>query len=242
MSTFNRLINSFTDGIGHDRDIFNFNNNMNKPLVYIKPNGSMAAGIPDFQLEIENNSVLRPGDAFFPKWIGEVAFTVSPSDTRANLKQIVDSHPTVDLAFLVTIQEVPKWASPSRKDVARNLRTGPLLSFKEFIPAMAETSLGPVIVDQFTWISVTQVTIEVYLRRPNGPLNIDVDLQDDFSALGVRDHSAKCHDLTCVDRSLGALSLQGPFEGRLTPTQCFRTPQKIAHHGDGGEPDRQRRR
>ena len=140
LSTFNCVINSFTDGISHDKDIYNFNNNMNKPLFYTKPNGSLGMAIPDFQLVIENNFGCTPGDPFIPKWIREVTFMVPPPDTHTNLKQIVKSHPTIDLAFMLTIQESPKWASPSSKNVAKNLCTGPLLSFKDFMPSFAATS------------------------------------------------------------------------------------------------------
>jgi len=53
---------------------------------------------------------------------------------------------------------------------------------------MDETSLGPVVVDGFVWTSITEVTIEVYLHRPGGPLTTDVDPQGDFSAFGVHNY------------------------------------------------------
>ena len=154
LSTFNYVIISFTDHIGQDKDVYNFNNNMNKPLFYIKPNGSMGMVIPDFQAVIENSNH-TPGDPFIPKWIGEVAFTVLSFDTHANLKQIVESQPMVNLEFMLTIQESSKWMSPPSKDIVKNFCTELLLSFKNFVLPIAENSLGPVVVDQFTWISIT---------------------------------------------------------------------------------------
>ena len=64
---------------------------------------------------MENNSNGAPGLPLIPKWIGEVSFTVSPSYTSGHLKQIVESQVTVDLAFMISIEEAPKWASPGGK-------------------------------------------------------------------------------------------------------------------------------
>ena len=114
----------------------------------------MGMVIPDFQVVIENSNH-APGDPFIPKWIGEVAFTVLPSDTHTNLKQIVESQPMVNLELMLTIQEYSKWMSPPSKDIVKNLCTEPLLSFKDFVLPITENSLGPVVVDQFTWISIT---------------------------------------------------------------------------------------
>jgi len=106
LSSLNRVISSFTDDIGQDKIFYNLTNHMNQPLFCVKPSGSLGTTIPDFQLVIENNSGLAPEDV--PKWVRQVAFTISPDDTCAQLKKIIKLQPTFDLAFMITIQESPK--------------------------------------------------------------------------------------------------------------------------------------
>ncbi|KAG6370074.1 hypothetical protein JVT61DRAFT_12480 [Boletus reticuloceps] len=91
LSSLNHVITSFINSIGQDKVIYNFTNHMNKLLFCVKPNGSLGTAIPDFQLIIENNSGCTPEDPVIPKWVRQVAFTVSPSDTHVQLKQIIES-------------------------------------------------------------------------------------------------------------------------------------------------------
>lgn len=183
----NRIIGEYVSSLGHDKVVFNFNSNLNTPLSYQKSNGSRGLAIPDYQLVLENNSAQAPDSPFVPKWIGEVTFTVPPAQTRIQLQRVVDHQPTVDLAFLVTIQESPKWVLPKKKDTgAQNLRSQPLLSYRNFIPPMPADIFGPVIVEGFTWMSITQISFEVHLRRPDGSLILDVNGDKDFSAVAVR--------------------------------------------------------
>jgi len=88
---------------------------------------------------------------------------------------------------MIKIEESPKWASPSRKHAhAEKLRSQPFRALNDFIPALPIDSLGPVVVEEFTWVSITRVTFELYLRRPDGSLVVNDNLQDDYSACGVR--------------------------------------------------------
>ncbi|KAG6370925.1 hypothetical protein JVT61DRAFT_10772 [Boletus reticuloceps] len=179
------VIGTFTNGIGHNPYNYNFGSSLNKSLFYTQPDGSSRRAIPDYQLVMENNSNRAPGTPLIPKWIGEVSFTVSPSYTRKHLRQVVKSQPSVDLAFMIRIEELPKWASPSKDARVQKLRSQPFRAYKNFIPALPAGSLGPVVVEEFTWISITRVTFELYLRRPDGHLVVDGSLQDDYSARGV---------------------------------------------------------
>jgi hypothetical protein len=78
------------------------------------------------QFPTKNNSNGTPGLPLIPKWIGEVSFTVSSSYTHKHLKHVVDSQPTVDLAFMIRIEEFPKWESPKRKHAcAQNCAPNP---------------------------------------------------------------------------------------------------------------------
>jgi hypothetical protein len=191
LTALTRIIGAFANRIGHDQFIYNINTSLNKGLYYRKSDGSQAVGIPDFQLVIENNSPFARGLRQIPKWIGEVCFTVSSSDTRVHLKQLVDALPNVDLAFLITIVESPKWRSPSSENThAMRLRSQPFLEYDDFIPDIPTGTLGPVIVEEINWISVSRVNIEVYLRRPDGTLIIDANGRDNHSACGVRLNSA----------------------------------------------------
>lgn len=186
MTALNRIILAFANKIGHDQFVYNVNTLLNSGLFYRKSDGSQAVKIPDFQLIIEANSRFARGLRQTPKWIGEVCFTVSSSDTRTHLKRLVDAMPSVDLAFLITIVESPKWRSPSSESThALKLRSQPFLEYDDFIPDLPAGTLGPIIVEQINWISVTRVNIEVYLRRPNGTLVIDVNSRDNHSASGV---------------------------------------------------------
>ncbi|KAG6379042.1 hypothetical protein JVT61DRAFT_11473 [Boletus reticuloceps] len=89
---------------------------------------------------------------------------------------------------MIMIEQLSKWKSPLNKNIAKTLCTRAHLSFKDFILSISETSLRPVVIDRFTWMSIMCITIEVYFCCPGGPLSIDVDPQGDFSAFGVCDH------------------------------------------------------
>jgi hypothetical protein len=180
-------IGVFTSSIiGHDNCDHNFSSSLKKPLFYVKTNGSGGRVITDYQLVMENNSNGAPGLPLIPKWIGEVSFTVSSSYTRKHLKQVVDSQPMLDLAFMIRIEESPKWESPKRKHTrAQKLRSQPFRMYNDFIPALPADVLGPVVMEEFTWNSITRITFEFYLRRPDGFLVVDCNLQDNYSACGA---------------------------------------------------------
>ncbi|KAG6369352.1 hypothetical protein JVT61DRAFT_14995 [Boletus reticuloceps] len=179
-------INTFTSGIGHDQYNYNFGGSLNKSLFSTQPNGSSIRAIPDYQLVMENNSDHAPGIPLIPKWIREVSFTVSPTYTRKHLRQVVKSQPSVDLAFMIRIEESPKWASPRSKDThVQKLRSQLFCTYKDFILDLPAGSLGPVVVEEFTRISITCVTFELYLRHPDGHLVVNSNLQDDYLAHGV---------------------------------------------------------
>jgi hypothetical protein len=156
-------IGVFTSGIiGHDNCDYNFGSSLNKPLFHIKINGSSGRAIPDYQLVMENNSNGAPGLPLIPKWIREVSFTVSSSNTRKYLKQVVDSQLMVGLAFIIRIEESPKWESPKRKYAhTQKLRSQPFRTYNDFIPALPADVLGPVVMEEFTWISITHITFEL---------------------------------------------------------------------------------
>ena len=93
----------------------------------------------------------------------------------------------VNLAFMIRIEEFPKWEFPSRKHTCmQNLHSQPFHhAYNNYIPALPLDALDPVVVEEFTWISITCVTFELYLYRPNGPLVVNSNLQDDYLACGV---------------------------------------------------------
>ena len=96
----------------------------------------MRLAIPDFQLMIEVNTDTKP--RMIPKWVGEVSFTVPASKTRDHLKEIVASKATVDLAFMFSIQESPKWESPNvNTPRAQQLHAEPLVDYDAFDPTVA---------------------------------------------------------------------------------------------------------
>ena len=68
----------------------------------------------------------------------------------------------------------------------QNLHSQPFHhAYNNYIPALPLDALDPVVVEEFTWISITCVTFELYLCRPNGPLVVNSNLQDDYLACGV---------------------------------------------------------
>lgn len=176
----------FTDRLGHDEVLFNLHSCLNSSITYTKADGSERHAIPDYQLVLGNNNFGVGSTSLTPKWIGQVSFTVPPIPTRTQLKQIVTSCPTYDLAFMVTIEESPRWKSPnSNNAAAERLRSQPLLNQVDFIPRFPVDDFGRVVVEGLTWMSISKVTFEAYLRRPDGSLLVDATIQDEFSAFGV---------------------------------------------------------
>ncbi|KAI9454823.1 hypothetical protein HD554DRAFT_2042952 [Boletus coccyginus] len=157
-----RSIGTFTSGIGHNHCNYNFGSSLNKLLFYIKTDGSSRRAIPDYQLVMENNSDHAPGLPLIPKWIREL---------------------TVDLAFIIRIEKSPKWVSPNSKDThMQKLHSQLFHAYNDFILALPVGSLGPVVMEEFTWISITYIPFELYLHPPDGPLVINDNLQDDHFA------------------------------------------------------------
>ncbi|KAG9318346.1 hypothetical protein JVU11DRAFT_434 [Chiua virens] len=127
------VISDFLSNVGHDWGSFNLTVGSNSGLVYLDTTGKQQTRIPDFQLMISNNI----DNTLQSKWIGEICFTVSPSDTHEQLKQIIACHPEVDLIFIIIVEEWLKWASLGSKDLTvQGLHFQPLLLAKEF---MADT-------------------------------------------------------------------------------------------------------
>ncbi|KAG9311789.1 hypothetical protein JVU11DRAFT_8036 [Chiua virens] len=200
LSVLNQAVHSFIHNLNYDRTTFNLSIYFNRAIRPRMCTDFPNAAVPDFQLVIENHSKLTRGPPFISKWVGEVCFNTSPADTRTQLCQIIDSQPDIDLAFVVTIEESPDWASPKQKDAnAIKLRSMPYLNYDDFIPNnISRCSLGPVVVENITWISVSHVTFDVYLRRPDNTL--DVNREDDHWARGVL---YPMPDMSAVDNLLG---------------------------------------
>jgi len=116
-----------------------------------------------------------------PKWVGEVAYTTSTAATRMNLTRLVSDQTTIDFAFVLAIDELPEWKSPRRHP------THLPLSLDQFISQVTLLGQGGgcVVLDGITWMSITSITIECYLRRPEGQLTIDNNVQDEFSVVGT---------------------------------------------------------
>ncbi|KAG6372526.1 hypothetical protein JVT61DRAFT_7634 [Boletus reticuloceps] len=178
-----RLVTRFLSTLGHDEHMFDFIVATNMGLRYTNGNNIRRMAKPDFQVHIENNH----SGKFTPKWIGEVSFTVSPTVTRNNLRQVIAHQPHVDLAFMIIIKEDPKWASPGSENYSEalhQLRSQPLLTHEEFVLNVGD-DFGSVVKGGFAWISIQEITIELYLRSSSGSLVIDDARQDEDSAYGT---------------------------------------------------------
>lgn len=194
-STLGDIVSDFARAIGHDKDVHKLIIYMNKHIFYNAPHqakdeGEMREGTPDFQLVMEINGGKQP--YMDPKWVGEVAFTTSVSKARVNLKNIIASKPSIDLAFIISIHESPKWEGPSAGNPsAQQLRAQPLVdNYRAFKPTVEGNGMGPVIFGGITWISIARITLEVYVRSPeDGTLTVDDDLQSPYSARGVSPQS-----------------------------------------------------
>ncbi|KAG9308548.1 hypothetical protein JVU11DRAFT_11758 [Chiua virens] len=112
--------------------MFHFNITLNSGLCYINEYNVMRSSLPDFQLEIENNYKQMTTS----KWIREVCFTTSSSDTHNCLWQIIAQNPTINLIFMITIIEE-----------STNFKSG-LLEMDNRIT---------VVLEQFAWISIQHI-------------------------------------------------------------------------------------
>lgn len=190
------LHGKYINQLGHDDLAHEIVTCMNGSLLYDPPgdtkgskkktgSGSKRETIPDFQLAIKVNAGENPGKIM--KWIGEVAFTVPTSKTRDRLKDVVASYPSVDLAFLFSIDESPKWESPANDNpFAQQLRAQPFVEYRDFKPAAGGDGMT-ITFGGITWASVSRVALEVYVRSPEEAiLVIDGDDQSEYTARGVR--------------------------------------------------------
>ncbi|KAN0077358.1 hypothetical protein V8E55_011213 [Tylopilus felleus] len=176
-----RTVLDFLGTLGHDKHMFNFVVATNMGLYYIDRNNIKRETKPDFQVLIQN---IHSG-ILTPKWIGEVCFTASPIDTRDHLRYVLAHQPDVDLAFMITIEEDPKWVSPgSDNETLHQLRSQPLLTCAQFISNVGD-DLGSVVKAGFAWISIREINFELYLRSPSGSLVIGNAGHDEDSAHGT---------------------------------------------------------
>jgi len=81
------------------------------------------------------------------KWTGEVSFSAYSSETRTHLKNLATGNPHIDFAFLITIEESPKWESPhNTDDNAKTLRAEPYLVYDDFIQHLPAKNFGRIVV------------------------------------------------------------------------------------------------
>lgn len=119
--------------------------------------------IPDFICMAAH----KPGD-YAVKWAGEICFAVSPVATRLKMKKLLADLASIDLAFIVYINKDHKWTSPDEEaSPALKLRSKGLLSRADFLrPFLANKFYKKVNVEDFTWVSLDNVSFEVFLCHP----------------------------------------------------------------------------
>lgn len=138
--------------------------------------------IPDFLCTLAYN----PGD-YAAKWAGEVCFTVSPSATRQKMKNLLVNDTSIDLAFIIYVEEDQKWATLDEKDQkVLQLRSKGFIPRIEFLkPFLADKFHRTISVEGITWASLKKVSFEVFLRHPDE--GFDMESTDPaYVARGVR--------------------------------------------------------
>ncbi|KIJ58991.1 hypothetical protein HYDPIDRAFT_33601 [Hydnomerulius pinastri MD-312] len=135
-------------------------------------NTSMLCGtttvIPDFRLAVRTEDE-EDADNVVALWVGECGFSSNYDTMLCKLQNVVEHRPDVDLIFIVFI-EAPPWKSPEEgSDIAKILRSQPLLQPLEFLPKRTPTpDFAPIISQNFIWLTVEEVSYHVFLRGPNG--------------------------------------------------------------------------
>lgn len=196
VSALSDVVGDFTREIGYDRTMLKARMYTNKHLRYKGPRQEedrrdIREVVPDFQLTIEVNEGKK---RTIPKWVGEVAFTSSAPKARDRLRELGIAKPSIDLAFLFSIQESPKWESPGIDNPsARRLHAEPFVDFDDFDPTIEGNGMGPVTFRGIVWASIARLVLEVYVRSPtDGKLVVKVDQQSKYSARAV------CYQFTYV--------------------------------------------
>lgn len=138
--------------------------------------------IPDFLATLMH----KPGD-YAVKWVGEVAFTVSPAATLQKVKNFLTNSTTIDLAFIIYISEDRKWALPNEQDTkAIQLRSGGQMTRAKFLaPFLADEFYRKVEVAGLTWASLGKISFDVFLRHQTDGFDLD-STDPSYAARGVR--------------------------------------------------------
>ncbi|KAI9567320.1 hypothetical protein HD554DRAFT_2173435 [Boletus coccyginus] len=208
LSNLSHVFINFVNVISHDQDIYKLLIYMNKHLYYDEQDGEndQRIAIPDFQVDFEViPSVGKPH--MIQKRVDEVTFTSSTFKMCDHLKDIIAMNPTIDLAFLFCIQESPRWQSPSLDDPpAKQLHIKPTVKYNDFNPIVQEGGME-IVWRGITWISIAQVSVEVYMHSPqDGKLVIDIDQQGNYSTHGVLYPSLSTDDVNwLLCKASGAL-------------------------------------
>lgn len=120
------------------------------------------------------------------KSAGEVCFSVSPAANRQKMKNLLANTSSIDLAFIIYIEENYKWTAPDEEaSAAIELRSKGLMPRTNFLKSfLADEFYEKVVGGEFTWISLDKVSFEVFLRHP--VKGFDLESTDaEYTAQGV---------------------------------------------------------
>lgn len=142
--------------------------------------------IPDFQAVLQRFSSESNNYSPTALWVGECAFTQHNKVATKKLENFVVGNSDIELAFLISINEQSPFHRPlPSSPAAKKLRSLELKKITAFLPPRSkEKAFGPVVVEGHTWIHVTEITWEVWIK--GGSRSIDFkNTSADFFAKGV---------------------------------------------------------
>lgn len=151
--------------------------------VEAQPNATVDCGdskfIPDLCVRVF--SMTGPGDitAMRDFFFLETAFSQSEAVVMKKLHAYIEHHPHTIAVLKIKVKETP-YKAPSKSPlsgVARRFIGESVLSEEEFRPSSTPNSLE-VTRDEVTWINVTGVELQLWLRTGEAPIDFQVNPDD----------------------------------------------------------------
>ncbi|KAH7905509.1 hypothetical protein BJ138DRAFT_1228843 [Hygrophoropsis aurantiaca] len=107
--------------------------------------------------------------------VGECGFSSSYSSMLERLKTLAAENASLDLVFIVSIEETRFLGPGKDSEAARTLLTQPKLEDSRFFSRPEECLFGPVNVGGTVWINITKIQITVFVRdTANGHFDFDL--------------------------------------------------------------------
>lgn len=174
------LVVPFTNGMSHELAGAPLSRGIHSIFVEAAPNAPVACDenvfVPDLCVRIFSST--GPGEFTAQREFifMETAFTQPEADVMKKLATYIQHHPQTLAVIKIRIRET-QYRTPSQSlqsTLAKHFIGNPILREEEFRPSRRSAPTFDVVRDGVTWVNVTGIDIELWLRLDDMPIDLTV--------------------------------------------------------------------